>query len=334
MSDARRRGLIRLGVLVVVVAAGLILAARGLLSSGSSSKPAPRSMGPAAKAPSRLRGGIASLRLPTPLHGATAAPGDGGLLIIGGADRDDVSTDRVMLLDPSRRTARSAGTLADAMHDAAAATVGGSTLVFGGGASGTFDTVQRFVPGGTAAVVGKLPDQASDLSATVLDGVAYVAGGYDGQMPLGTVLRATAAGRPTRVGTLPTPVRYTALAPAEGRLYAFGGELADGTETNLIQEYDPATRRTSVAGHLPEPVSHAAALVMRGAVYLLGGRIRGVASAQILKFDPGHGVTSRAGHLPSPNFDAAAGVASGIGYLAGGIGADGTSTDSVVAVRP
>ena len=37
---------------------------------------------------------------------------------------------------------------------------------------------------------------------------------------------------------------------------------------------------------------------------------------------------------PSPVFDAAAAVSSGVGYLVGGLGAAGTSVDSIVAVQP
>ena len=164
--------------------------------------------------------------------------------------------------------------------------------------------------------------------------VAYVAGGYDGRAPVGTILRVAADGRPTRVGTLPTPVRYTALAAVGGRLYAFGGELADGSDTDLIQGYDPATHRASIVGRLAQAVSHASAVALHGTIYLLGGRRDGAASAQILRFDPSLGQTSRAGRLPSAVFDAAAAVTSGVGYLAGGIGAGGTSLATVLVVRP
>jgi hypothetical protein len=124
------------------------------------------------------------------------------------------------------------------------------------------------------------------------------------------------------------------LATHGAGLYAFGGELADGTDTNLIQEYDPATGRASIVGRLPQPVAHASALVMRKGIYMLGGRRNGVASAQILRFDPANDDTSRAGRLPSPVFDAAAGVSSGVGYLVGGIDAAGTSVDLIVALQP
>ncbi|HSD24992.1 MAG TPA: hypothetical protein VLB79_11775 [Solirubrobacterales bacterium] len=334
MSGARRRGLLRLAVVVAVVLIFVFLTARGLFSGGGSSAPPRSETRHSATPPARPDASTLAVRLPEPLHGATAAPAAGGLLVIGGADRNDVSTDQVLRLDPSRRTVSSAGTLSQALHDAAAAAVGGRTLVFGGGAATTFDTIQELTPGGTASVVGRLPAPASDLSAVSLGGAAYVVGGYDGRTPLGTVLRAGAAGRPVRVGDLPTPVRYTALAAAGGRLLSFGGELGDGSDTDLIQEYDPTTRRASIVGRLSQPVSHASALVLDGWVYLLGGRRRGAASAQILRFDLATGKAARAGRLPSPLFDAAAGVSSGVGYLVGGIDAGGTSVDSVVAVRP
>jgi hypothetical protein len=333
MSGARKRGLVRLAVLVIVVGWLVVLIAKELLSGGSSSKPRSDQPGTAGAA-TRLRATRSALRLPRPLHGAAGAPSAGGLLVIGGADRSDVSTDQVLLIDPAGHLVRPRGSLIAAAHDAAAVTVGGRTLTFGGGASTTLDTVQRLVPSGRAAEVGRLPAPASDLSAAAAGGVAYVAGGYDGRTPLSSVLRMEGGGRLNRVGTLPTAVRYSALASIGGRIYAFGGELADGSDTNEIQEYDPATRRGSIVGRLRQAVSHTSALTLDGAIFLLGGRRNGAASAQILRFDPSQGVAVRAGRLPAPVFDAAAGVVGGVGYLAGGIGAAGTSVDSVVAVHP
>jgi N-acetylneuraminic acid mutarotase len=158
----------------------------------------------------------------------------------------------------------------------------------------------------------------------------YVLGGFDGQSPVDSVLRTTDGSSLKAVATLPTGVRYTAVAAVDGRIYAFGGELGTGTDTSEIQEYDPASGRTRVAGRLPQPVSHAAAVVLDGSIYLLGGRRNGAASDQILRFDPARGVAVQAGHLASPVFDGAAGSLSGVGYLVGGIGAQGTSVDSIL----
>jgi hypothetical protein len=252
--------------------------------------------------------------------------------VIGGADRADISTDTVLALDPRTGKVSSGGTLVHAMHDAAAAAIGGRTLVFGGGAATGFDTVQELVPGGAAHQIGRLPVAASDLSAVSSGGAAYVLGGYDGQGAVASVFRTTDGRSFTRVAQLPTPVRYTAAAAIGNRVYAFGGELSTGANTPQIQEYDTGTGRTSVIGHLPQGVDHASALVLNGIIYLVGGRRNGAASDRILRFDPSRNTVVPAGRLPSPVFDAASGTVAGVGYLAGGIGAQGTSVDSVVSL--
>jgi len=255
-------------------------------------------------------------------------------LVIGGANRQDVSTDEVVALDPATGTATRYGTLTEPLHDAAAAGLGSRTLVFGGGATAAVDTVQRLNPRARGEQVGRLPDPASDLSAAGVGNAVYLVGGYDGRQPLNSILRTTDGATFTRVASLPTAVRYTALAVTDGRLYAFGGELASGGDTDRIQSYDPVTHRASVVGHLTRGIDHAAALNLGGTVYLLGGRSDGVATDRILRFDRARGAMVPAGRLPTPLFDAAAGVVSGVGYLAGGIGPQGTSVASIVTLRP
>ena len=73
-------------------------------------------------------------------------------------------------------------------------------------------------------------------------------------------------------------------------------------------------------------------MVLNGVIYLLGGRRSGAPSDRILRFDPSSGATRPAGRLPMALYDAAAGSAAGVGYLVGGIGSQGTSVDSVVAL--
>jgi Kelch motif protein len=324
MSAARKRGLVRLAILVASIG-GLILIAKGGGSGGSHAPSAP------APSPS-LRATTSTLRLPRPLHGEAIAPSSGGLLVIGGADRSDTSTDEVLRLDSQARRMSSSGTLVEPLHDAAAATVSGSTLVFGGGASTTFDTVQELVPGTAARPIGLMPSPVSDLSAVSVGDAAYVIGGYDGRRPVASVLRTTDGHSFTEVARLPTPVRYTTVAASGDKIYAFGGEIGTGVDTNEIQEYDIATGRAQVAGHLSAPVSHASSMVLDGVIYLLGGRRGGAASDVILRFDPARNTTVPAGRLPEPVFDGAAGTASNTGYLVGGINARDTSVDSVVSI--
>jgi N-acetylneuraminic acid mutarotase len=160
-----------------------------------------------------------------------------------------------------------------------------------------------------------------------------VLGGFDGQSPSASVLQTTSGQSFTRVARLPTPVRYTAAATTGDKIYLFGGELADGSDTNQIQEYDLATERAVVAGHLPDGVSHASAITLDGTIYLLGGRVNGAASDRILRFDPSRNVVVPAGRLPEPVFDGAAGTFGGRGYLLGGLGASDAPLSSVIELR-
>src|SRR3954453_9898547 len=142
ITRARQRGLARLGILVVVVGWLVVLAANGLFSGGSNAHPASTATSRTHTRIAIPRATTSSLRLTQPLHGATAAAGGDRLLVVGGADRADVSNDGVLSLDSRTGKVSSGGTLEQPLHDAAAATVGGHTLVFGGGAATTFGAAQ------------------------------------------------------------------------------------------------------------------------------------------------------------------------------------------------
>src|SRR5690242_10242812 len=128
LSPARRRGLARLAVLVVIVVGLIVIVSEGPSSSGGSGS-TPTAAGVEPKPPpSRLRAAVASARLPTALHGATATASGSQLLVIGGADRQEVSTDQVVAVSPGGTSVSPYGTLVQALHDAAAAGLGGQTL--------------------------------------------------------------------------------------------------------------------------------------------------------------------------------------------------------------
>lgn len=334
MSRERRRGLVRLGILIVIVAAlvavGLILIS-GSSGGGHSESSRSASATSPPSGPSRLTASSLA-RLPVAIHGQAVAPVAGGLLMIGGEDSGG-SSDRVYRMNPATGRASLDGSLVQPLHDAAAVTLADGTLVFGGGNTSTLDLVQALAPGTAAQTVGQLPDAVSDISAVRLAGAAFVLGGYDGVRPSGSVLQTSDGRSFTRVARLATPVRYGAAATDGGRIYVFGGELGDGSDTSDIQEYDHATGRAVVVGHLPDAFSHASAVSLDGTIYVLGGRINGTASDRILRFDPARNVAVPAGRLPQPVFDGAAGTFGGRAYLLGGLGSSDSPLDSVVELR-
>ncbi len=273
-------------------------------------------------------------RLPAPVSGEALAATDQGLLVIGGLDQADTSTDSVLALNTASGKAKPAGSLSEPLHDLAAATVGGRTLAFGGGSATTVSTVQEIVPGASGRVVGQLPRPASDVAAVAVGSRAYVVGGYDGAQALGDVLETKDGSRLDRVAELPVPVRYTAVAELGGVLYAFGGERTDGTDSSTIQSVDLATGRAHVIGNLPTTLAHAAAVELGGAIFILGGRESGVAGRDILAFDPATGKVSPAGRLPAPLTNSAAAVFADAGYLVGGLDANTSPVSSTYRLTP
>jgi hypothetical protein len=282
--------------------------------------------------------------LPAPISGESAAAVPGGMLVIGGLDSTEASVSGVFVLDTAGKLTP-AGSLSGPLHDAAATAVGGRVLVFGGGTETSEDTVQSLPasssPGAatTATVVGHLPAVRSDLSAVTIGNRAYVLGGYDGTTPDPSVLATTDGTSFSHVADLKVPARYLAAVAVGGRVFAFGGETANGGATDAIQEVDPAHGRARVVGHLPQAVSHAAAVVLGGSVYVLGGEANGAATDRAWRFDPATHKVSPAHPLPEPVAGGAAATVGDAAYLVGGTGSGGEAVATVVelglrAVQP
>jgi hypothetical protein len=255
------------------------------------------------------------------------------LLVIGGLDESDVSVAAVTKFDPTTGAARSAGKLAEPLHDIAATALPGGVLVFGGGSVTTTAEVQRLVPGGAGEAVGRLPVPRSDLSAVTLDGAAYLLAGYDGERAVGNVLKTSDGSTLETVAKLPIPVRYAAVAVLGPTIFVVGGEESSGADSTAIQAFDTRTDRASVIGHLPAPLAHASAVVLDGRIYVLGGRLNGSTTDQILRLNPSKGTAKRAGRLPEPIQNAAAAAVGQTGYLLGGLTPEEVSLASVVVLK-
>lgn len=291
-----------------------------------------------------------------------------GLTVLGGVAADGSSLSSVSTIDTRSGLVQTAGTLANTVHDAAAATIGSQTVLFGGGSPSTVAAVQSIAaptipPRGdaTGSVIGTLPQPRSDLAVTTISAktrghvtsTEYVVGGYDGTNYLPTVLATTDGNHFVSAGTLQVPVRYAAVAALDGKIYAFGGETVSAssvaTATDDIQMIDPRSHRTTIVGHLPEAVYGAAAFVVRGTLYVAGGQVpQGATRTEIDAFVPRTRKVLHAGLLPQAvAFGGYATVDSGassVGYIVGGEvttqeGADGAGVasgllQSVISLRP
>ncbi len=338
MATARRRR--RLAAALLAAAGGAVLVLVLVLHAtggGGGSSGGERGVADADPDP-RPVAAFAAQRLPTAISGEAIAQARGHLLVIGGLTAADTSSRQVLRLSDTGPAPAWAGALRQPLHDAAAATIGGRTMVFGGGSATSTDAIEAVSgygsgAGAKARLVGRLPAPRSDLAATRVGRRAIVLGGYDGSALARDVL-ATRSGRRLRtVARLPIPVRYPAVAGVGAEVYAFGGETASGKPTRAIQRIDPASGRARVVGRLPVATAHASAIAIGGDVYVLGGTVRGAATDRIVAFDPATSRARIAGRLPIAVTNAAAGAIGSTGYLVEGLGAGEHPVASVITIR-
>ncbi len=338
----RQRRWVAAGALVVLLITGVLVVAL----SGGSAPPTTRqhrstatATGP--RAPVSIEAGIEPWQMGSPLSREAVVAAGNRLAVLGGITPAGTSLAQVSSIDPRTGGVTSSGSLAAAVHDAAAATIGRTTFVLGGGSPDTVPTVQSFPVGSpptqagvTGSVAGQLPQPRSDLATATLPNptgdhgvTTYVVGGYDGSHYLPSVLATTDGTHFRTAASLPVPVRYPAVVADAGRLYAFGGQVpspdAAAVATDDIQMIDPASHRAVVVGHLPQPLYGASAFLLGGNVYVAGGQVPGGATlTQIDAFVPSSGRVLDAGLLPQA--DAFAGYATlgagraAVGYLVGG----------------
>ena len=276
--------------------------------------------------------------LPAPLQDAApAALRVHRALLLGGLTSSDTSSSSILVANARR--ARRVGVLPTALHDSAAARLGASVYLFGGGTgSGELDTIIRVDPrSGVTADAGKLPAPSSDQAAAALAGKVYVIGGYTGSRWLDTIVAWRPGARARVVAHLPSPLRYAAVTAVDNRIVIAGGSLPNGSASQMVLEYVPASGRIVRIGRLSAPITHAAAAALGDVAYVIGGRgaTIGTATARVVAVDIPSGRIRRAGRLSTPRSDLAAVALGNRIVLAGGRGSGGTESRlSELVIQP
>ena len=273
--------------------------------------------------------------LSSAIQDAAAAPatGAGGsAALLAGLSASDLSTNSIRVADVRRD--RTTGTLPLALHDAAAAYLGGADYLFGGGDGinqhAEIDRVDA--TSGAARQVADLPAASSDQSAASIGDTAYIIGGYTGSRWLDTIVAFRPSGSARIVAHLPTPVRYAAVTAVGGDVIIAGGSLPDGAASRSIYRYRPGGAVTLV-GHLPVPTTHAAAVAADGRALIIGGRgpAPNTPKNSIVAVDPRTGKARIVGRLPQPLSDEMA-VAGRKLLVFGGRAPTGTTSEIVELV--
>jgi outer membrane protein assembly factor BamB len=283
--------------------------------------------------PAAVEAGLLPWQLLAPLSREIVAAGPGGrnLVLLGGLESGDASTDNVTRLDTRTGAVSAAGTLVHPSHDAAGVALGGRILVVGGGTVAPTASTQIESRGKTT-VGGPLGQARADASAVTIGRTAYVVGGYGGSGMDREVL-ATGDGRTFRpVVALPVPVRYPGVAALGSSIYVFGGLGADGRPRATVQRVDPDTSTARVVGHLPAPLAAATAGAVDGTIYLAGGRTARGPTSAVYAFEPRGSRFLRAGSLRVAVANAGAAVAGGRLWIVGGETRSGETGDVQMVV--
>ena len=192
-----------------------------------------------------------------------------------------------------------------------------------GGGSGTWARVSPEV----------LPTTLSRFAGVELNGLYYVASGFDG----GSLLTSMMAYDPTTETwntTLAAPAAraYGSLVTNGGLIYLIGGEDGGGTATSTVQKYDPATNSWSAATSLGlYPRAHASVAVHAGSAYIVGGTDNtGTVKDTVVRYDFASGFTSVRAAMPGGARSGTASVVdNGLIYVFGGKDAGGNYVNTM-----
>ena len=348
MREVRQRRLRRtvgVAVVLVVLLVGGIAVSGALTTSSPSKSTTPTSSASgtaSSSAPPSIEAGLEAWNLPGAISRETVIANGSGLTVLGGLAPSGSSVSGAYTIDPTKGAFSSAGSLPTPVHDASGDTLGHTSYVFGGGSPDTVASIQSIptptIPpsgSGTGSASSSLPQPRSD-SATVAISTGrgshasktlYVVGGYDGTTYLPSVLATTDGVHFHSTANLSTPVRYPAVVAESNKIFVFGGQVpSSGTSvvaTDVIQEINLSTHRTTVVGHLAQPMYGAAAFLIGTTIYVAGGQVpNGPTLTAIDAFVPATHRLLNAGLLPQADaFGGYATVGSGAGatgYIVGG----------------
>jgi N-acetylneuraminic acid mutarotase len=187
--------------------------------------------------------------------------------------------------------------------------------------------VDRFDTGDqTWRQVADLPADLNHPGVAALDGLLYVAGGFDRSYLAQEALFAydPAADAWTERAPLPEGRGALGLVALDGLLYAVGGtrEELGGPVTDAIDAYDPAADAWDTVAVLPTPREHLAVAAGAGRIWTAGGRAARedgsplAATAEV--FDPAAGAWETLPPLPTPRGGVAGAWAGGHFVTVGG----------------
>ena len=170
-------------------------------------------------------------------------------------------------------------------------------------------------------------------SVGVINGLIYVAGGYNGGFPSVTEVYDPTSNLWSSVASVPGTLNNAASGVINGILYT-----ADGTDSatavNTVRAYDPSSNTWSLKSSAPSVRTSAVGAVINGLFYVAGGNTTGGQVGTLEAYNPVSNTWASLASMPTPRTVAGAGVVNGILYVVGGYGASNTYVNTVEAYDP
>lgn len=167
--------------------------------------------------------------------------------------------------------------------------------------------------------------------------VAVVVAAVAGVAALAVVAAGLGSGAPrpslafegawTTIGAAPIALTEVAVAAHNGQIWIAGGLRSDGTASDEVVVYDPASRRWTDGPDLPEAVHHAALVSDGAGLVLLGGYEADGPTAAVRRLDQEADAWTDHVPLPAPRAAGAAAFDGGRVVFAGGVQPGSTSSD-------
>ncbi|MEA3040676.1 MAG: hypothetical protein QOC65_165 [Sphingomonadales bacterium] len=238
--------------------------------------------GPPGAAFPEFDGWSMGLAMPLPRSEHAVAEFDGRIWVLGGYPPGRLPSNLVQIYDPAANRWTLGPSLPQPIHHTHVAAVGGRLYLIGGeidGAStGRPETFVANVWMHDPAVGGwvaraPMPTARGGGGKAVIDGRIYVAGG---RPPGGSAFEVydPATDRWERLPDLPTQRNHLAMVAIDGKIYVAGGRTGPGAmaeRVDVVEIYDPATRRWSRGAPLPAPRGGITGAAHAGCMFVFGG---------------------------------------------------------------
>jgi hypothetical protein len=151
-----------------------------------------------------------------------------------------------------------------------------------------------------------------------------IIGGCAGPVPRSSTV---VAGPWTTVAAAPTALTEVAVAAHDGKIWVAGGLRQDGSASDELLLFEPASGRWTSGPRLPEAVHHAALVQTRDGLVLVGGYVGNAATAAVRRLDEGDTAWADDVPLPEPRAAGAAAFDGSRIVYAGGVGSGGVASE-------